>query len=76
MIILVNSPSATEMPHAYVLYPLNIVRCPFCKASVYAVEFRGVKTKEEKGLEQLVSAALPWTIVIAWINEGCLCWLM
>ncbi|XXG90412.1 hypothetical protein AAC387_Pa12g2186 [Persea americana] len=28
-------------------------QCPFCKASVYAVEFRGVKTKEEKGLEQL-----------------------
>ncbi|KAL6506917.1 hypothetical protein OROHE_022354 [Orobanche hederae] len=28
-------------------------RCPFCKTSNYAVEYRGVKTKEEKGLEQL-----------------------
>ncbi|KAI3465971.1 hypothetical protein Pfo_022634 [Paulownia fortunei] len=28
-------------------------RCPFCKTSNYAVEFRGVKTKEEKGLEQI-----------------------
>ncbi|KAG8386533.1 hypothetical protein BUALT_Bualt03G0158300 [Buddleja alternifolia] len=28
-------------------------QCPFCKTSNYAVEFRGVKTKEEKGLEQI-----------------------
>ncbi|KZV29744.1 hypothetical protein F511_05838 [Dorcoceras hygrometricum] len=28
-------------------------RCPFCKTSNYAVEYRGVKTKEEKGLEQI-----------------------
>ncbi|KAH6780803.1 RING/U-box superfamily protein [Perilla frutescens var. hirtella] len=28
-------------------------QCPFCKTSNYAVEYRGVKTKEEKGLEQL-----------------------
>ncbi|EPS59250.1 hypothetical protein M569_15559, partial [Genlisea aurea] len=28
-------------------------QCPFCKTPNYAVEFRGVKTKEEKGLEQL-----------------------
>ncbi|KAL0353912.1 UNVERIFIED_CONTAM: E3 ubiquitin-protein ligase DA2 [Sesamum angustifolium] len=27
--------------------------CPFCKTSNYAVEYRGVKTKEEKGVEQL-----------------------
>ncbi|PSR84632.1 hypothetical protein CEY00_Acc21756 [Actinidia chinensis var. chinensis] len=28
-------------------------QCPFCKTSNYAVEYRGVKTKEEKGMEQL-----------------------
>ncbi|ONI12180.1 hypothetical protein PRUPE_4G148900 [Prunus persica] len=28
-------------------------QCPFCKTSNYAVEFRGVKSKEEKGLEQI-----------------------
>ncbi|XWS10781.1 hypothetical protein CRYUN_Cryun38cG0027300 [Craigia yunnanensis] len=28
-------------------------QCPFCKTSNYAVEFRGVKTKEEKGMEQI-----------------------
>ncbi|KAF3439946.1 hypothetical protein FNV43_RR18224 [Rhamnella rubrinervis] len=28
-------------------------QCPFCKTSNYAVEYRGVKTKEEKGLEQI-----------------------
>ncbi|XP_051125863.1 E3 ubiquitin-protein ligase DA2-like [Andrographis paniculata] len=28
-------------------------QCPFCKTSNYAVEYRGVKTKEEKGLDQL-----------------------
>ncbi|KAJ8754643.1 hypothetical protein K2173_010734 [Erythroxylum novogranatense] len=28
-------------------------QCPFCKMSNYAVEYRGVKTKEEKGLEQI-----------------------
>ncbi|XP_051151737.1 E3 ubiquitin-protein ligase DA2L-like [Andrographis paniculata] len=28
-------------------------QCPFCKTPNYAVEYRGVKTKEEKGLEQL-----------------------
>ncbi|CAA2973920.1 Hypothetical predicted protein [Olea europaea subsp. europaea] len=32
---------------------LNPNRCPFCKTSNYAVEYRGVKTKEEKGLEQI-----------------------
>ncbi|XP_031118138.1 E3 ubiquitin-protein ligase DA2-like [Ipomoea triloba] len=26
-------------------------QCPFCKTSNYAVEYRGVKTKEEKGME-------------------------
>ncbi|CAN6444573.1 unnamed protein product [Victoria cruziana] len=28
-------------------------RCPFCKASNYDVEYRGFKTKEEKGMEQI-----------------------
>ncbi|KAG5117673.1 hypothetical protein JHK84_043786 [Glycine max] len=32
---------------------LNILRCPFCKMANYAVEYRGVKSKEEKGLEQI-----------------------
>lgn len=30
------------------------MRCPFCKTANYAVEYRGVKTKEEKGMEQIV----------------------
>ncbi|KAJ9130095.1 hypothetical protein P3X46_035018 [Hevea brasiliensis] len=28
-------------------------QCPFCKTSNYAVEYRGVKSKEEKGMEQI-----------------------
>ncbi|AQL02006.1 Protein SIP5 [Zea mays] len=28
-------------------------QCPYCKTLNYAVEYRGVKTKEEKGIEQL-----------------------
>lgn len=28
-------------------------QCPFCKTFNYAVEYRGMKTKEEKGLEQI-----------------------
>ncbi|KAJ0514648.1 putative transcription factor C2H2 family [Helianthus annuus] len=28
-------------------------QCPFCKTYNYVVEYRGVKTKEEKGLEQI-----------------------
>ncbi|KAL4313147.1 hypothetical protein GQ457_01G003180 [Hibiscus cannabinus] len=28
-------------------------QCPFCKTPNYAVEYRGVKTKEEKGIEQI-----------------------
>ncbi|GAV60879.1 hypothetical protein CFOL_v3_04407 [Cephalotus follicularis] len=28
-------------------------QCPFCKTMNYAVEYRGVKTKEEKGREQI-----------------------
>lgn len=32
----------------------TITRCPFCKGSNYAVEYRGVKSKEERGLEEVV----------------------
>lgn len=35
--------------------PSNAIRpaqCPFCKSSCYAVEYRGAKSQEEKGLEQ------------------------
>ncbi|KAK7856695.1 ubiquitin-conjugating enzyme e2-17 kda [Quercus suber] len=32
---------------------LTVVRCPFCKTANYAVEYRGVKTKEEKCLEEI-----------------------
>uniref|UniRef100_A0A2N9F5M5 RING-type domain-containing protein n=1 Tax=Fagus sylvatica TaxID=28930 RepID=A0A2N9F5M5_FAGSY len=54
-----------ECPICFLYYPsLNrsrccmksictVVRCPFCKTENYAVEYRGVKTKEEKGLEQI-----------------------
>ncbi|KAI9083118.1 hypothetical protein K1719_034851 [Acacia pycnantha] len=28
-------------------------QCPFCKTANYAVEYRGVKSKEEKGLEHI-----------------------
>ncbi|KAG6484013.1 E3 ubiquitin-protein ligase GW2-like [Zingiber officinale] len=28
-------------------------QCPFCKTSNYAVEYRGMKTKEEKGMEEV-----------------------
>jgi hypothetical protein len=34
---------------------LNCWRCPFCKTPNYAVEYRGVKTKEERSIEQFVS---------------------
>ncbi|CAL5392049.1 unnamed protein product [Camellia sinensis] len=37
----------------------NHMRCPFCKTMNYAVEYRGVKTKEEKGIEQIVRFSLP-----------------
>ncbi|TYK16345.1 RING-type E3 ubiquitin ligase [Cucumis melo var. makuwa] len=36
-----------------ILVYLNLRRCPFCKTSNYAVEYRGVKSKEEKSLEQI-----------------------
>lgn len=30
----------------------RLTQCPFCKTSNYAVEYRGAKTQEEKGIEQ------------------------
>ncbi|RWW12786.1 hypothetical protein GW17_00023531 [Ensete ventricosum] len=33
-------------------------QCPFCKTSNYAVEYRGVKTKEEKSMEEVVSISV------------------
>ncbi|KAH0919174.1 hypothetical protein HID58_026834 [Brassica napus] len=39
-----------EMPPMEELYKLW---CPFCKTPNYAVEYRGVKTKEEKSIEQV-----------------------
>ncbi|XP_042390570.1 E3 ubiquitin-protein ligase GW2-like isoform X1 [Zingiber officinale] len=36
--------------------PPNVTRptlCPFCKTSNYAVEYHGMKTKEEKGMEEV-----------------------
>ncbi|GER53932.1 RING/U-box superfamily protein [Striga asiatica] len=48
-----------ECPICFLHYTTSSVylnskkRCPFCKTSNYAVEYRGVKTKEEKGQEQL-----------------------
>ena len=38
----------------YCVSVLNITRCPYCKTANYAVEYRGVRTKEEKGMEQIV----------------------
>ena len=38
-----------------VMIILDQYRCPFCKTPNYAVEYRGVKTKEEKSIEQFVS---------------------
>ncbi|KAL0362575.1 UNVERIFIED_CONTAM: E3 ubiquitin-protein ligase DA2 [Sesamum calycinum] len=45
-----------ECPICFLMKTPNSTRptqCPFCKTSNYAVEYRGVKTKEEKGVEQL-----------------------
>ncbi|GFP98855.1 hypothetical protein PHJA_002029400 [Phtheirospermum japonicum] len=45
-----------ECPICFLMKTPNSQRptqCPFCKTSNYAVEYRGVKSKEEKGLEQL-----------------------
>ncbi|KAL2943446.1 E3 ubiquitin-protein ligase DA2 [Bienertia sinuspersici] len=45
-----NSTRPTQYPS---LYADPTVICPFCKTSNYAVEYRGGKSKEEKGLEQI-----------------------
>ncbi|KAL0732022.1 hypothetical protein Bca4012_028116 [Brassica carinata] len=41
-----------ECPICFLYYP-SLNRCPFCKTPNYAVEYRGVKSKEEKGIEQV-----------------------
>ncbi|XP_073028264.1 E3 ubiquitin-protein ligase DA2L-like isoform X4 [Primulina eburnea] len=48
-----RTPNSTRPTHMSGSAYLNSERCPFCKTSNYAVEYRGVKTKEEKGLEQI-----------------------
>ncbi|XP_031473305.1 E3 ubiquitin-protein ligase DA2L-like [Nymphaea colorata] len=42
-----------QMKPSHSTCPEQCTRCPFCKASNYAVEYRGFKTKEEKGMEQI-----------------------
>ncbi|KAL6839669.1 hypothetical protein ACP4OV_030608 [Aristida adscensionis] len=46
-----KSPTSCRPTHC----PLTsiTIRCPYCKMFNYAVEYRGVRTKEEKGMEQL-----------------------
>ncbi|KAG0491095.1 hypothetical protein HPP92_007958 [Vanilla planifolia] len=34
-------------------YSSRPAQCPFCKTSNYAVEYRGAKTKEQRGMEQV-----------------------
>ncbi|XP_073312133.1 E3 ubiquitin-protein ligase DA2L-like isoform X1 [Primulina huaijiensis] len=48
-----RTPNSTRPTHTPGSAYLNSERCPFCKTSNYAVEYRGVKTKEEKCLEQI-----------------------
>ncbi|MQM19101.1 hypothetical protein Taro_052102, partial [Colocasia esculenta] len=40
-----------EATSFYSSYAVSL--CPFCKTSNYAVEYRGMKSKEEKGMEQI-----------------------
>ena len=49
-------PSIVQLQVATPPLTCLLLRCPYCKTLNYAVEYRGVKTKEEKGIEQLVSA--------------------
>ncbi|KAG8083508.1 hypothetical protein GUJ93_ZPchr0015g6695 [Zizania palustris] len=44
--------------HDLLVLLIMIQRYPHCKMANYAVEYRGVKTKEEKGHEQLFNAML------------------
>nr|DAD37560.1 TPA_asm: hypothetical protein HUJ06_008201 [Nelumbo nucifera] len=37
----------------FCMFCLTLPRCPFCKTSNYAVEYRGMRSKEEKGMEQV-----------------------
>ena len=47
-------------------FPSLVIRCPYCKMLNYAVEYRGVKTKEEKGVEQIVSAReTVWLVLLS-----------
>ncbi|MBA0816657.1 hypothetical protein Gohar_001296, partial [Gossypium harknessii] len=47
------APLLSKSQQIKMLYEKYLYRCPFCKTSNYAVEYRGVKTKEEKGIEQI-----------------------
>ncbi|GJU46591.1 RING/U-box superfamily protein [Tanacetum coccineum] len=60
--ILLSKSKSFKMLHERHLYRMlfadetlinSTSQCPFCKTFNYAVEYRGVKTKEEKGLEQI-----------------------
>ncbi|XP_024967672.1 uncharacterized protein LOC112507350 isoform X2 [Cynara cardunculus var. scolymus] len=44
---------ADEDPQFYSSHAVSLLVCPFCKTLNYAVEYRGMKTKEEKGQEQI-----------------------
>ncbi|KAL7252773.1 hypothetical protein ACSBR1_007358 [Camellia fascicularis] len=45
------------------------MRCPFCKTLNYAVEYRGVKTKEEKGIEQIEEQRVIEAKIRMWQQE-------
>lgn len=53
---------------------LNLLRCPFCKTSNYAVEYRGVRTKEEKGMEQIVSFVSPMDLSLLGVSVWVACY--
>ncbi|KAL7252801.1 hypothetical protein ACSBR1_007391 [Camellia fascicularis] len=44
-------------------------QCPFCKTLNYAVEYRGVKTKEEKGIEQIEEQRVIEAKIRMWQQE-------
>lgn len=59
---------------SYIFGLLNIVRCPFCKTSNYAVEYRGVRTVDEIGKEQIVRSASPLVLSIhGWMKVSKCC---
>ncbi|KAF8408873.1 hypothetical protein HHK36_004942 [Tetracentron sinense] len=47
--------SADETASFYLSNTVSFIcnKCPFCKTSNYAVEYRGMRSKEEKGMEQV-----------------------